>query len=59
MHNSSDSDGTHPLDRIAFALERIAVSFEKLANPPIVANFQAVSKECLPGSVTYKHDVIA
>ena len=33
---AGDSDGTHPMERIAIALEYIARDINKIANPPIV-----------------------
>lgn len=58
MHSQNDSDGTHPLDRIALALERIADCFEKHSRPQL-ANFVGVSDQCLPKCPSNKYDVIA
>ena len=35
---AGDSDGTHPMERIAIALEFIARDLNKIANPPLIAD---------------------
>ena len=35
---AGDSDGTSPIERIATALEHIADSLQKIANPPLTVD---------------------
>lgn len=55
-----DLDGINPAVRIAEALERIAVCFEKSLSPTAVfKQYVGVADQCLPKCSTNKYDVIA
>jgi hypothetical protein len=57
MINSADADGTHPLERIAIALERIADSLIISKDP--FRYKDAIADQCLPKEHKTKYDVIA